>query len=299
MQPNKKLGKGLLPLQPDARDFHEHIVFGATPADAIPSTDFFAGHPIEIKDQGSLDFCTAYAGSAVVEDEVDVELDPLYLYAVACKLLGHVSTSGMTLRDMCNAIIKAGTIEESIAPYKQDGSHSADFLANWANYDETLAALAWEFARISYFRVDTGPNDIFDNIRSSIWKNIDEHRSVLAGVLWRDSWTDAPNGMIPANYDPTEPGAGHAIKVFGQMTIDPAEGPCLVIQNSWSESHGDKGLYYFPRAVVNKEYTFGAFNFRNLAPAKADFYSQNGIKVTDGTATKAFKTITSIITSWL
>lgn len=295
----KKFGKGLLPLPHDSRDFHEHIVFGATAAAAIPSTDFFSGHPIEIKNQGSLDFCTAFAGSAVVEDEVDVELDPLYLYAMACKIMGRVSTSGMTLRDMCNAIIKAGTIEENVAPYKSDGTHTPEFLADWANYDESLASLAWEFARISYFRVDTGPNDIFDNIRSSIWQHIDEHRSVLTGVAWRDSWTGAPDGVIPVDYDPTEPGDGHAIKIFGQMTVDPKEGPRLIVQNSWGTSVGDKGLFYFPRTLVDKEFTYGAFSFRDMAPAKADFYNANGLKIDAGTIQKAVSVIRTIIASWL
>lgn len=303
MQKTKNLGmnfgKGLLPLPLDLRDFHEHIVFGATPAAQLPTADFFAGHPIEIKNQGPLNFCTAFAGSAVVEDEVDVELDPLYLYAVACKLLGSVTTTGMTLRDMCNAIIKSGTIEESLAPYKVTDGHSAQFLADIGNYDETLAALAWEFARISYFRVDTGPSDIFDNIRSGIWQHIDEHRSVLAGVAWRDSWTSAPNGMIPEDYDQSEPGDGHAIKMFGQMTIVQTEGPRLAVQNSWGEEVGDKGLFYFPRSVVNKEFTYGAFSFRNLAPAKADFYNQNGININAATITKIIKTAQGIIKSWI
>lgn len=299
MSEKKHFGKGLLPLPHDPRDFHEHIVFGATPASALPTTDFFSGHPIEIKDQGQLNFCTAFAGSAVVEDEVDVELDPIYLYAMACKLLGSVTTTGMTLRDMCNAITKIGTIEANVAPYKADGSYSAEFLANWKNYDETLAAIAWEFARISYFRVDTGPGSISTNIRSAIWQHIDEHRSVITGVEWRNSWTECPNGMIPENYDPTEPGDGHAVKMFGQMTIDAAEGPRMVVQNSWGTGVGDRGLYYFPLSVVDKEFTYGAFSFRNLAPAKADFYNSNKININAGTGQKIIKTITSIISSWI
>lgn len=298
MNTELKKGKGLLPPSHDeSRDFQYHVVFGSVPQNILPETDFFTGHPIKIKDQKNVNFCPLFAGSAVVEDQVGVELDPLSSYAWACKLIGAVQTNGMTLDDACKEIRKVGFIEQSLAPFNLETTDNAEFLANWENYSEDLIALAWEHARISSFRIDTGPHDIFDNIRSGLYQNVDEHRSGLTGAIWRDSWTDAPGGIIPEDYNPDEQGDGHAFKVFGQMNI---QGKLyLVIQNSWGEEHGDKGIYYFPRNVVNAEFRFGAYNFKDLPPKKAEFLSQHGLHIDATCWQKIVAVVSKIITSYI
>ena len=288
--------KGLLPLVENGKDFHHAVVFGSLGVDQIPNTDFFVSHPLAIKNQGALQFCTSFATAAVVEDQVDIELDPLSAYAWACKLLGKVDPNGHQLRDACDEAIKIGFIEQSVAPF--DISQPASFLADPANYNEDLLANAWEHARISYFRCDTGPHDVFDNIRAALFQNIDEHRSILTGCVWHDEWTDAPNGMIPETYASTT-GEGHAVKIFGQINFPGEKEPRLIIQNSWGDGYGDKGLYYVTRTVVNKEFVaYGAFNFKDLAPQKAAFYAQNGITVDASNWTKFVATIIGIITSY-
>ncbi len=292
-----KRGTGLKPLPDDKRDLRHDVVFGSPALADIPKDDFYAGHPIVVKDQGALDFCPAYAAAAVVEDEVGVELDPLYLYAQGCKLLGEVQTNGMSLRDICAAVIKKGTIEESMAPYKLGDGHSAEFYANPINYPESLDPLAWEYARISYWRVDLGPYDTFDNICTALYQNLAENRSVLTGAKWRQSWTDAPNGVISSMTDPEEPGFGHAFKVFGVHYIKGI--PHLIIQGSYGPGVGDQGLFYMPRSVVNREFVYGAFNFKNLAPAKAAFYSDHGLNINATVWQKVLAVVGRIFTSYL
>ena len=294
--PKKSFGKGLVHDKPGTTYIHQYRLLGAMALSALPNTDFFAGHPLAIKNQGPYNFCFAFAKDAVVEDEVGIELDPLYSVATACELIGEVEVNGMSLDDICKQETQVGAIEAGIAPYKVEEGRDAAFLANWLNYPDSFKPLAWEHQRPAAVRVDTGPHDTFDNIRAAMYQNIDEHRSVLTGVMWRDSWTNAPKGFIPANYDPTEPGDGHAIKIFGQMNINGVL--YLVCQNSWGTDVGDGGLFYFPREVVNAEFTFGAFSFKNIPPAKAQFHSDNNIPLNAGFFAKWWGGFKGIITSY-
>lgn len=296
-KPEKK-GKGLIPLHHDeSKDYRLDVVFGSTPASQLPTGDFFVSHPLKIKDQGPYNFCPGFAAAAVVEDEVDVELDGIYPYAQACKLIGAVQTGGMSLHDICEEAVKVGFLEEQYAPFTADKGTDADFLADWKNYPEDLLMLAWEHARLSYFRADTGPHDTYGNMLSAMVINAAEHRSLLTGVLWRESWTDAPGGIIPLEYE--SQGDGHAIKVFGQMAMPMDGAPdYFVVQNSWGEKKGDKGLYYFPHEVINKEFTFGAYTFKNLAPTKAAFYAQHGLHIDASLFKKIEAVFLKIITSY-
>lgn len=295
----QKFGKGLLPLPLGATYIHDYRLMGALAVDAIPKTDFFVGHPIKIKNQGPYNFCFAFAKDAVVEDEVGIELDPLYSVASACELLGAVMTNGMSLVDICDQETKVGALDASLAPYHVEDARDASFLADWHNYPDSFKPLAYEHQRPTAVRVDTGPHDTFDNMRAAMYQNIDEHRSQLTGVLWRDSWNTAQGGAIPADYDPSEPGDGHAIKVFGQMWWPADNDVRLVVQNSWGEEVGDHGLFYFPRKVVNAEFTFGAFSFKNIPPAKAQFHSDNNIPLNASFWVKWGWGLWGIITSYV
>lgn len=297
-QPAPHFGKGLLPLPLGGVYIHQYRLLGALAQQNIPNTDFFVGHPLGIKNQKSFNFCFAFAKDAVVEDEVGIELDPLYSVATACELLGHVQVNGMSLVDICEQETKVGALDKSLAPYSVDDGHPAEFLADWHNYPESFKPLAYEHQRPTAVRVDTGPHDVMDNMRAAMYQNIDEHRSILTGVMWRDSWTNAPGGMIPADYDPMEPGDGHAIKIFGQMWIPAENDVRLVCQNSWGEDVGDKGLFYFPRKLVNQEFTFGAFSFKNIPPHKAQFHSDNNIPLSAGFCAKWIGLIKGIFISY-
>lgn len=108
--------------------------------------------------------------------------------------------------------------------------------------------------------------DTFDIIRCTLWANRAEKRSILTGITWHNSWTYASGGIIPRFYV-DRGNFGHAFKVFGWKEI--ADEPYLVAQLSNGENIGDKGIFYFPRNVVNKEFTYGAYTFSDMPPEQA------------------------------
>lgn len=288
----------LLPLSEDERDFSHDRVFGSTALADLPDGDFFASEPLEIKNQDinyTSDFCAAYAAAAVSEDQEGMALCPEYTFAKAKQLKGDFSAYGLNLRDICQAGCKFGFLAREYDPFhcETENRPDRDYLANWNNWPGDLDMLAWEHAKNSFFKVD-GPYDTFDNFRSVLYKNASEQRSILTGALWRESWKDARGAYVDVgSYDESERGNGHAFKVFGWMQ---AKGKTwLVAQLSDGVENGDKGIYYFSREVVNKEFVFGAFTFKDMSKETAAVSHEYGFKPTDGFWQKAVKIIMYVL----
>lgn len=290
----------LQPLPPDERDFSHDVVFGSVSREELPEGDFFVSEPLLIKDQDkkfSSDFCGGFASAAVSEDQELVELNGEFSFQAAKKLIGGDAWKswGLNLRDVCKAGCDIGFLEQEYYPFENRDDINRDFVANPANWPEDLDMLAADHRKASYFIVD-GPHDTFDNFRSVMWKNRSESRSILTGVAWRDSWTLANNGIIPRTGWENEQKTGHAIKIFGQILLKDPENPgkmalYLIAQLSNGSDIGDKGLFYFPREVVNSQFIFGAFTFKDLPKEKAQYLNENGLNINDSRTYKLLKVI--------
>lgn len=260
------LASGLQETPVDERDFSLGGVFGTIDVASIPLTDWLVADPVEIKDQGGLDFCTGYALASVSEDQEGVPLDPGFAFAMIKKVRGEWKQWGGDLRSGCKVAQEIGLIEVGQNP-EDFGTKGRDFVANWNNWTHIndLVKLAAKHAKASYFKVDGG-YDTFDNYRAALWQNRAEKRSIYTGCTWRPGWKGAPGGIIE-DEGAIGGGVGHAFKVCGQKMINGQ--PYLVVQNSIGKEWGDNGLYYFPRAVINREFTFGAYMFKDLPPEEA------------------------------
>lgn len=290
-------GKGLnvLPQNPGARrDISHAVVFGILKADQLPSLDFDVAKPLVIKDQKNLDFCTGFCSTELTEDQEGQEMDPLFQFAAIKKQMGEYTSYGADLRSAGMALVNSGSLPQRFAPYAID-DHPRNFLANWANYPAALWTRAKLFKKQTMFFVD-GPHSLFDNIRMTLWQNRPEKRSVMLGVLWRNSWTDAPGGVIPewTLAEPSDIDGGHCIKGFGQKTI---KGKLyLKIQNSWGNDVGDGGIYYFPASVINKDFgPFGQITFKDMDPEDAHYYNENNISIDDNWLLQLAKVIAATI----
>ncbi len=246
---------GLRRLPRDTRDFSLGAVYSLPPVSELPAE--FVLQPLEIKNQGDTDMCTAFATSAVSEQEEGVTLDPLYFFAKEKQTIGDPTGYGANLRDACNAAVTYGFIEKKDAPYALDKGR--DFIADWKNYDPTLDDNAAIHRKKAYFSID-GPYDTFDNIRATIWKFRNEKRAVLSGAFWKSSWTGQYYGIIPKDTEPSN--SGHAFAIIGWRLIFGE--PCLVIQNSYGKQLGNEGLFYMPREVANRDLIFGNFTFLDM-----------------------------------
>lgn len=263
---------GLRELPDDDRDFRLGKILGLVPIDNVPLEDFMVAWPLAIKDQGYTDFCTAFATAAVSEDQEEILLDPFFSFAKTKKIEGNYKTWGATLRDACKALVKYGSLPAGSTPFDIT-KVSRDFMADWKNWTERQDAHAIKHKKQSYFKV-TGPNDIFDNIRAALWQGKDPKQSIVAGCIWRPSWTDK-SGIIPKEDE--SGGFGHAFCIRGQKMIDGE--PYLVVQNSYGIDWGKSGYNFFPREVVNRDFRFGIFQFYDMDPKDAKILNETGLSV--------------------
>ena len=261
------IGTGLNPTPPDSRDFSFGAVFGAVPLADLPQGDFFVSVPLAIKDQGDSDKCSAYALTAVSEDQEEIELSPDYQFAKTKQIMGEWESWGADLRSACKSAVDFGSITQflfeettrDLDPSLPPDMDLAIWLRNWKNWPAVLDKTAEKHKKKSYFKID-GPYDIFDNFRSALWQNRAEERSILTGCVWRPSWVNAPKGVIPN--DPEQGGFGHAFKIYGQKVIDGTL--YLAAQLSNGTQIGDGGKFYFSRETVNREFTFGGYTFKDM-----------------------------------
>lgn len=290
----------LQPLPPDD-DFSHSRVFGILGLSELPTQDFFVSEPREIKNQDinyPSDFCAAYAACEVSEDQEAVNLVPEYTFAKAKQLLAVKQSDnileqyGLNLRDVCMAALQ-GFLERDYDPFGCDTENRPErtFIADWRNWPADLDQLAADHRKNSFFTID-GPYDRFDNYRMAMWQNRAESRSILTGVYWRQSWTQAPQGVIPPTYEET-PRLPHALKIFGQVTIDGVM--YLAAQLSDGATIGDCGVFYFSREIVNKEFGFGEFTFKDMPKAKAKYYHENNVSVEDSFIVRTCKVLWNIL----
>jgi len=282
MQENKKIKMvgGLNLLKPDKRDFSHAKVFGTI--EELPMHDFIVAEPIKIKNQFSSDLCTAFAGCAISEAQEGVELSPEWQFAKIKELEGDYKSWGANLRDAMKSMVKYGSIEQKHAPYILVDNPSSDelvstkygpkteqnrdFIANKDNWPFELYINANTHKKQSYFKIDaSGYIDLFNALRASLWQNKDKKREILTGCVWEKEWNNTNEGIIP--YDKGTSLFGHAFAFIGQKNI--GNELYLVAQLSNGGNFGDKGLFYFPRKVVNRKCTFGNYMAIDMSPEEA------------------------------
>lgn len=170
-----------------------------------------------IIDQGSVDICTACAAVAARYNETNGAVtDQNAFWQQELSFAGESSnTNGFDLQVPLSTAVEKG----------------------FPNY-----------APSAYFWIT--PNngqDLFDSVRTAL---LTTNYPLVAGVMWDNSWTETPQGIVQSLGN--SPLGGHCVKIAGFKTINGQ--PYIVIQNSWGTSLGDNGLWYFPRSVFNQAF---------------------------------------------
>jgi hypothetical protein len=230
-------------------------MFGKANLFEVPN-EFTIAEPLKIKHQFSSDLCTAFASSSVSEDQEGVELSPEYIFAKTKQIMGSYKGYGADPISTCKAHVKKGAIEQLESPITLGGT-DRNTVADW-KWTYPLDSLAVKHRKGAFFEVD-GYDSLFDSVRGTMWQNREEKRTVFAGVYWQPEWSRS-NGMCEHyGQDRNSP---HAIKVFGSKVIDGKV--YLKVQNSYGESVGDKGIFYFSKEVADN--LVFAYTFRDLNP---------------------------------
>lgn len=205
-------------------------------------------HDGEIHDQGALQSCTAQAVVTLVEYCLrkavggHTDFSRLFLYKVTRNLLGIVGDQGATLRETIKAMALFGVPPERYHPYVA------------ARFDDEPSAFLYSFAQsfkaLDYVRLDpqgASGAEVLDAIRRSLAAGY----PVAFGFTVFSSISYAADVPFPSMQD--RPRGGHAVVIVGyddEHRVNGESVPSLIIQNSWGELWGEKGVGYLPYRYV-------------------------------------------------
>jgi len=262
---DKQFTAGLIETPKDERDipFELGKVVKQISIDEVPMEDWDYSSFTLIKNQKDTDQCGGYSSAAVSEDQEKVPLCPAFSFAAAKYIQGgDIDSYGTDLRSIGQAHRKIGALPTVMCPLSEEDHFDPKYrdIRNWPKHTHKNAK---PYKKKSMIWCDKGRYDTFSNILTALWAHRKEWRSVETGVMWEDNWLLAPKGVIPK--EPGSPIGGHAVKIMSRLKMINGE-PHLVIQNSYGEDVGDKGLFYMSREVVNRKLTYGAFQFQDLDP---------------------------------
>lgn len=244
---------GLLLLPEDSRDWSLGAAFNYPPLSEIP--DEFGYEPLEIKNQGTTNFCSAFASCSASEQQEGITLEPSYTFAWSKFITGDLEQPGQNLRAIAKAHVKYGAIEEKDSPFNVS-NQTERFLSDINNWPSNLKDLAVKHAKSSFLSVD-GPYDHFDNIRAATWMFKDSKRAAFLGITW--GWPMTTSYI----HDPSPNGSGHALaapkfkRINGELMMG--------VQQSYGPEAGINGIQWLSRQVVNEGVDkYGAFMFVDM-----------------------------------
>lgn len=283
MQDNQlEIKGGLIPPKYDPRRFSYKKAFGSAPLDSIP-TDFVVGNPT-LYDQKGNDICSAVSTCYASEVQEGVPLSPEYTFYKTKILTGNYKSWGADPDTACKSHIKFGAIGRSDSPFNLlvDGRDTVANPDNWK--DKNVDEKAGEHKKFSYFALDH-QGDMFDSIRSALWEQKDTKKLAMTGAGLRKGWFDSPDGIVPLT-SLDLPASNDMFVIKGVKTINGK--PYLIANFSFGlDSWGDKGNFYIPREVANRDLLF-AYMF-------VDIDSENEKQRQWGILAKIFDKMISIL----
>lgn len=275
---NKFIGFGLKETPKDDRDFQLGAIINLPALEELPQEFYFK--LTKVKDQLDTDFCSAYATCAISEIQEEVELDPLWSFAVSKMLSGDADEWGQDIRSALKGHTKYGAIEISNSPYSIIDADIARHINKWP---EDLFDNAKKHQKKTFFKV-SGPYDHYDNIRASIWHFRAKKQGIVLGIKWQWASTDVIlKGM-------GDFGFGHMIAGIGW------DHRGIKLQNSAGETAGENGFHYMPREEINHFVeNYGAYMLVDMDREDAEHMIYHGIQTSDNWITGLIKTIKKII----
>lgn len=232
---NFPIQHGLNKILVDHRNYSFPRTFGAIAPELLPLEDFDFDPGLTMPDQnadGNPEGCVWYTSTELCNDEDAAAYDVSFTRKNVL-FMENRADGPCSLTDGLEATIDYGVrkIEES-------------------------DTAAWARHRGQYFQVEeTQQLDWFDSIRSTLWLNRANKRSVSIGTIWPSEFEQmvTRDGIIPGEFafnGDVDSYPGHNWKISGQKTID---GTLYLKAKTWQGiGYGNGGWCYFPRTTINK-----------------------------------------------
>lgn len=234
------------PIQYDPRDEQfTQIAFGAPQLPVFPKT---LNTPRKaVKNQGTALSCTKQTTELAAEYQDGEEMDAERAWEELKKVLGDPNPQGAQPRAAMSLNVKTGSW-----PVKGGGPD--------------------QYRKAAYIKIPIIA-DYFDSIRAALFNGKDKNQIVMAFGTWYNEWGKK---FIPLTY--SQMSGWHAYTFIDFDTVDGVE--YLIAQNSYGNAIGDGGRHYFPREVVNREFSkwgTGLYIFQDLTPEQIALAKQDTV----------------------
>lgn len=226
----------------------------------------------EIRDQGSLGSCTAFATTSILEYMFNrigengdkVKLSPRFVYYNVCHdENGNLEDKGSSFFDVYKSLKDTGACEESFCKYIDDESQEKPSPDSYEN--------AGKYKVLKAMEVTIGKEDII--------ATLSEGYPVGISVRVFPSFASDSNGFV---FAPTDAETASADKLWHAMTIVgySKSKDVFVVRNSWGAGFGDNGYCYMSfsylqdycrQATVVTEVTGGGISDKALPHATVFF----------------------------
>jgi len=233
----KRLGKGFLKQEPDIRDFkyEDYVkVSGSSP----PEVHIIPIPKGSIRNQGTLNSCTGFAASRLVEyvmsahlggeDNHAYRVSPLFLWHNAKKLHGYPEENkGVWLRYTLKTLMESGFVFESNHAYQKDFYREPlSYVNSIGKMTSNLYLQGW----VAY--VTLKPSQVKEALAND--------HPVVFGINLNDSFYGNRTGYVKDINPSTN---SHAMIAIGYKVVDGVS--YIMCENSWG-SVGDRGYFYVP-----------------------------------------------------
>ncbi|CCW68106.1 unnamed protein product [Phytomonas sp. Hart1] len=193
-----------------------------------------------------------------MEDIEQVPIDPWFLHAAGRHLARPPPESpSLTLQAACEAVCQFGCLEAAAAPTgfwtgrEMEGKEAAAFLR-----------AAFVRRRGGVYAVDGPYGNLFDNIRSVLWRFKHQRRCVLVAIKASINWFDISNGVIANERAAPRGGFYTTVKVIGQSVLN--NEVHLILQGHFGPRVGHRGFFYITKNLFNRYTTGNAYIFLDL-----------------------------------
>lgn len=241
-----------------AGKFSHALTFGST----APTTPL-GRTPQYIHDQGTSNYCTAFARAAAGSYIFGQDMAPEYQTAMEGAIAGSPIFDGADPQNADTASEEYGFCPIPSCPlsFQTDGWQIP---AEWQEYPATLDAITSQFNGIAPYDV----NPTYDGIKAALQSGIADNAPVIANGFWFNEWQNPIGGIIPTP-------ASAPITRHGYLFIDWIDiggNEYLVAQLSSGTSFGVEGCVYMSADCVNTAFTKPLFNgvgceiFRKKSP---------------------------------
>ena len=250
---------GYIPNPPSRKKFSFGAIFGYPDPSEFPNE--FITERLKPYDQKDSYFCVAATIAMARAYQEKIRLSFEWFFSRIRLIDDNLGKWGSLPKDGAKAAKEYGFIEEKDAPFTLENK-SQEYLEDPSHWPVELRELGLAHLTQTHFYVEPRGNlDLFDAIRGAIWKFRDEDRKICVGAMWKRSWSGVNKGIIPKmTFDKGV--FGHYFLIVGWKQIEGES--YLIAQLSNGENDGDKGFFYFPRSVVNKEFVYDNIMFKDM-----------------------------------